>query len=44
VTVIVCRMCERWIKVADIEMLLDCFSDDLKQSVVRCICTRAFIK
>jgi len=37
-------MCEQWIKVIDIEMLLDCFSDDLKQSVVHCIFSRAFIK
>ena len=38
------RMCEQWVKVAEIKMFLDGFNDDLKQSVVHCICSRAFIK
>jgi len=37
-------MCEQWIKVAEIEMLLDAFNNDLQQSFVHCICTRAFIR
>jgi len=38
------RMCEQSIKVAEIELVLAGLNNDLKQSVVHCICTKAFIK
>jgi len=37
-------MCELKTKVAEIEMVLAEFDDDLKQSIVHCICSKAFIK
>jgi len=43
VSISVFRMCQQWIKVAEIEMVLS-LNDDLRQSVVHCICTKAFIK
>ena len=38
------RMCEQWIKVAELEMFLDGFHNDSHQSVVYCIFSNAFIK
>jgi len=36
-------MFEQSVKVAEIEMVVAGFNDDLKQSIVHCICTKAFI-